>query len=439
MIRSRSQRARVIGQALVGLSMLATAAAASAQDTAAVPLTVSGAVERALAQSHRLAEARAREEGALAAVESRRAAERPMLTVSGGYTRTNHVDEFGVPQPDGALRIIYPDIPDNYFTRASLQWPIYTGGRSNALIRAAEAESRASAAEIDVARADLRLEVIRAYWALVTASETVRVVQEGLARADAHLRDVRSRFDNGLIPPNEVSAVEAQRARQEMQLIEARNVRRSVLEDLRRLTGIESDIVTADALAGDSAPVTSAPERAELDAIQQRIAAADERVAAIEAARRPAIAFNGAVDYANPNPRIFPRQDVWRSSWELGINASWTVWDGGRTDADAAEAAAAARALRAREAELTSVIATDVRQRQLDLDSARASLEAANAAVASAAETRRVLGERFDVGVATSTDVLDAQMVLLQAELDRTRALANIRLAEARLARALGR
>jgi outer membrane protein len=439
MIRSRSQRARVIGQALVGLSMLATAAAASAQDTAAVPLTVSGAVERALAQSHRLAEARAREEGALAAVESRRAAERPMLTVSGGYTRTNHVDEFGVPQPDGALRIIYPDIPDNYFTRASLQWPIYTGGRSNALIRAAEAESRASAAEIDVARADLRLEVIRAYWALVTASETVRVVQEGLARADAHLRDVRSRFDNGLIPPNEVSAVEAQRARQEMQLIEARNVRRSVLEDLRRLTGIESDIVTADALAGDSAPVTGAPERAELDAIQQRIAAADERVAAIEAARRPAIAFNGAVDYANPNPRIFPRQDVWRSSWELGINASWTVWDGGRTDADAAEAAAAARALRAREAELTSVIATDVRQRQLDLDSARASLEAANAAVASAAETRRVLGERFDVGVATSTDVLDAQMVLLQAELDRTRALANIRLAEARLARALGR
>jgi outer membrane protein len=439
MIRSRSQRARVIGQALVGLSMLATAAAASAQDTAAVPLTVSGAVERALAQSHRLAEARAREEGALAAVESRRAAERPMLTVSGGYTRTNHVDEFGVPQPDGALRIIYPDIPDNYFTRASLQWPIYTGGRSNALIRAAEAESRATAAEIDVARADLRLEAIRAYWALVTASETVRVVQEGLARADAHLRDVRSRFDNGLIPPNEVSAVEAQRARQEMQLIEARNVRRSVLEDLRRLTGIESDIVTADALAGDSAPVTGAPERAELDAIQQRIAAADERVAAIEAARRPAIAFNGAVDYANPNPRIFPRQDVWRSSWELGINASWTVWDGGRTDADAAEAAAAARALRAREAELTSVIATDVRQRQLDLDSARASLEAANAAVASAAETRRVLGERFDVGVATSTDVLDAQMVLLQAELDRTRALANIRLAEARLARALGR
>jgi outer membrane protein TolC len=40
--------------------------------------------------------------------------------------------------------------------------------------------------------------------------------------------------------------------------------------------------------------------------------------------------------------------------------------------------------------------------------------------------------------VATSTEVLDAQMALLQAELDRTRALAGIRLAEARLSRALG-
>jgi len=42
-------------------------------------------------------------------------------------------------------------------------------------------------------------------------------------------------------------------------------------------------------------------------------------------------------------------------------------------------------------------------------------------------------------GVATSTDVLDAQVAVLQAALDRTQAVANARLAEARLARALGR
>jgi outer membrane protein TolC len=50
-----------------------------------------------------------------------------------------------------------------------------------------------------------------------------------------------------------------------------------------------------------------------------------------------------------------------------------------------------------------------------------------------------VVGERFTAGVATNTEVLDAQLALLQAELDRTRAIASARLASARLERALGR
>jgi outer membrane protein len=144
-------------------------------------------------------------------------------------------------------------------------------------------------------------------------------------------------------------------------------------------------------------------------------------------------------DYANPNPRIFPRADTWRTYWELGVVASWNLWDGGRVDADVAEAVAAQKAIRERQAELDLQIATEVRQRQLDLDSARASLSAATDGARSAAEARRVVAERFNVGVATTTEVLDAQVALLQAELDRTRALASIRLAEARLDRALGR
>jgi outer membrane protein TolC len=130
---------------------------------------------------------------------------------------------------------------------------------------------------------------------------------------------------------------------------------------------------------------------------------------------------------------------MWQTSWEIGIAGTWTLWDGGRADADAAEAQAAARALRSRQLDLNRVIDTDVRQRQLDLHSARAAVTASDAAVTAAAEARRVVNERFTVGVATSTELLDAHLALLQAELDRTRALASIRLAEARLDRALGR
>jgi outer membrane protein TolC len=50
-----------------------------------------------------------------------------------------------------------------------------------------------------------------------------------------------------------------------------------------------------------------------------------------------------------------------------------------------------------------------------------------------------VLAERYRAGVATSAEVLDAEVAALEAELERTRALANVRLAEAALERAVGR
>jgi outer membrane protein TolC len=73
------------------------------------------------------------------------------------------------------------------------------------------------------------------------------------------------------------------------------------------------------------------------------------------------------------------------------------------------------------------------------VDSNRAAIEAAAAGVKSATEARRVVGERFRAGVATTTDVLDAELAVLQAELDFTRAHANTRVALARLDRAAGR
>jgi outer membrane protein TolC len=426
------------------IGVLLWAATAAAQPAA--PLTLEDAIARAIEASHRLAEARAREQGALAAVEIRRAGERPTVNVTGSYTRTNHVEEFGVPQPDGRLRIIYPDIPDNYFARSSFQWPIFTFGRTDMLERAAEAEARAVAAEIDVARADLRLEVTRAYWALVTADESVSVLQGALERANAHLRDIKAMFDQGLVPPNEVSSVEAQRSRQQMQLIEAQNVRASVLEELRRLTGLPGAEITIPPLPPTLAPAPAASfgepgalNRAERRALLERITAAEELKKAAETGRKPTIAANGGVDYANPNPRIFPRKGEWQESWDLSVNVNWPIWDGGRSKAEAAQAAAMATATRERLADLDALIALDVRQRQLDIASAKAAIAAAEDAVRSAQEARRVVDERFRVGVATNTEVLDAQVALLQAELDRTRAIANLRLAEARLDRALGR
>jgi outer membrane protein TolC len=277
----------------------------------------------------------------------------------------------------------------------------------------------------------------------------VSVLDQSLVRSRAHLNDVRARLTAGLVPPNEVAAAEALESRQRMLSIEAANQRAMMSAELARLIGvdlgqaIEPDAAlelaappgaTADALSAEARS-----QRHERTALQQRIEAAGLQERAALAGLRPAVAVTGGVDYGRPNPRIFPRSDTWNESWDAGISVAWSLWDGGRARAEARQAAGAATAARQRLAEFDSVLSLELRQRLLEIDSGRAAVGAAADAVRAATEARRVVSERYSAGVVTQTEVLDADVALLQAELDRTRALAGVRFAEARLARAAGR
>lgn len=439
-------------RALIAIAVCSVCNAALAQPAAPVRITLDEAIQQGLAASERLAELNAREAGARATVASRDAADRPIVAAQAGYTRTNHVDEFAIAVPGQPPRVVYPDIPDNYRARLDLQWPIYTGGRVDALDRAARADADAAAEDVAAARADLRLEITRAFWALVTADETTRVLQRSLEAIDAQVSALQARFSQGLIPPNDVSAAEAQRAHQRLLALQASNQRAIAEADLRRVTGndtpgrLEPDPASAAALPLPAAQVeevaaliaTALHARPERRALEQRVAAAGQQVFAAAAAWKPQIAIGGGYDYARPNPRIFPRTTDWRTSWDASVSVSWTLWDGGRRAADRAFAVANQAALRARAADLDRTLTFEVRQRRLEFDSSLAAISAADEEVRAAGDAERAVGERYRAGVATSTDVLDAQVARLEAELDRTRAVADARLAQARLARATG-
>jgi outer membrane protein TolC len=202
------------------------------------------------------------------------------------------------------------------------------------------------------------------------------------------------------------------------------------------------DPAAAAAPSGADAPalVTEAlGQRPELAASAARSSGIEARLDAIAATRKPTVAFASGYDWARPNPRIFPRQEKWEDSFDITLNVSWQLWDSGRAKADRAEAVANQAALAELRRDVETQIAADVRKRALDLATSRAALTPAGLAVTAAVETRRVVNDRFEAGVATTLDVLDAQLAQMQAELERTRVLADIRLAEARLARVVGR
>src|SRR4030095_3347946 len=109
------------------------------------------------------------------------------------------------------------------------------------------------AADRRAAEGDARLDVMRAYWTLATARESEKVLVESLARTDAWVEDVKARVDSGLSPPSDVQSAQAQRARQYVRLLQARNEASLAQLDLARLIG---------APAGASIHLTSPVEQA---------------------------------------------------------------------------------------------------------------------------------------------------------------------------------
>jgi outer membrane protein TolC len=182
----------------------------------------------------------------------------------------------------------------------------------------------------------------------------------------------------------------------------------------------------------------AAAQRPERQALVAREASTRASAQAAGAATRPQVAALAGIEPARPNARFVPRADTWNTSWDLGVNVTWSVFDSGRARAQEAAALAQAQAIHDELQDFDRGVEVEVRQRLLDIEAARASLDAAGEAVSAAAEARRVVGERFAVGVATSTDVLTADVALLQAQLDRTRWSTALRTAEARLLRTVG-
>ena len=382
----------------------------------ACALSLEEAQDRAVAASHRLAEARARAAPAEAAVAVREAADRPIV----GTRRRLHAHEprrlsSSFPGPGGSAASLYPDVPNNYRHAGSI-----CSGRSTTAAgptrwsaprgRRPRRRPPTSAA----AQADLRLEVARAFWALVTARATVAVLDRSLARAQANVDDVRERLNAGLVPPNEVASAEAQESRQRMLLIETRNQRDLSSAELARLIG--EDVLQPIEPAADARAVERrrrlrrcqelvarrASTRDERRALEQRIEAAEEQVRRRRrAAAGPRSRSPAAFDYARPNPRIFPRADRWDESWDAGV-CGHLVALGRRPRARRSGPGRTRRRCGARSGSRSSTrcVALEVRQRLLEIDSGRAAVAAADDAVRAATEARRVVAERYQAGVA---------------------------------------
>jgi outer membrane protein TolC len=421
--------------------------AAGAEETA-VRLSLGEAIERAQRSSARLAQLRSLETAAAAGVRVARAGRFPLIDVGASYTRNSDVPELTLAVPGAGTRTLFPNIPDNLRARAGLSFPLYTGGRVGSAISAAESQRTAAENDVTGGTADLVLEVSTAYWSLVTARESARVLSEAVTSFEAHLGDARNRQEQGMVARNELLAVQVERDRAELSRLQPASAAEVANANLLRLLDLPgaTRVEPVEPLAAPATPavetetlVAAAFEhRPELMAVRARARAAEAAVRVARAASLPQAGLTAGYDYARPNTRVLPLVAEWQGTWSVSASVAWTVFDGRRTSAAAAEAEARAQALRDQLKDLEGRLRLEVTTRALELGTAQAAVVVAERNLEAAKENLRVSQDRYREGVIASSDLLDAETALLRAGLDRTAAVTQVHMARASLARASG-
>ncbi|MGD8816536.1 MAG: TolC family protein [Acidobacteriota bacterium] len=398
-------------------------------------------------RSPRLGQFRARIDLATAGLEGAKSGRMPTLHGVASYSRWSNVTPWTI-EMGGVPTVVYPNLPNNATFELSGSVPLYTGGRVEAEEEAAEHDISAATHDVATATADLGLQVTRSYWELSRAISQEQVLAESIEAFDAFLVDARNREELGLAARNEVLAVQTERDRAELRRVLAEsNVavlqdRLATLLDLPVGSRVEpTDELDVSAAGADlDSLVTSAFEqRPERQAALQRIAAAEAKLASAQALGKPVVAANGNLRYLNPNRREVPPAYGFGFNWDVTVGVTYDFFDGGKRDAAAATRVAEAEVARRELQEIDRTIRSEVVESYQRLAAARAGVDVAQQAIASAEENTRVTIDLYDEGLARYSDRLDAQVAELRSRLELTEALVEVALARATLDRAVGR
>ncbi|OGD22083.1 MAG: hypothetical protein A2W03_05510 [Candidatus Aminicenantes bacterium RBG_16_63_16] len=422
------------------------------------PLALEAAVAAGIEASPALHASLMRAESASAKAREIAAGRLPSFKLGGGYTRLSEIPPFAVSLP------LFPNpivVSQNYFNSFSLrlgvQQPLFTGFRLQAGEESARLLEQSAGQDLEKDRAEFVFHVKSAYWGLARAREFEKVIDENILQVGEHLKDVRAFFDQGLLTKNDVLRAELELSNAELMKIDARNAAEIALTTLNSLIGwpLDTDVELTSSPGDSPQPGTEAAggqvragdrpqveealgRRPELKSAELRIRASEQGVKAARAGYYPQVFLAGNYYYLRPNPRLLPALDKFRGTWDVGISVSFDIWNWGQTRSQAEQARAQlAQARDAREL-LEDRAILEITQSRLNLARALDKIKLAGLTVTQAEENLRVTRERFKQGVALSVDVLDADVALLRAQVNRTQAAIDLELARASLDKAMG-
>jgi len=339
---------------------------------------------------------------------------------------------------------------NDYRASLNVSYEIDLWGRLRTSAGAARADLLASEAASDAVRLLLAAEVARSYFALRAFDERVELTRRTVALRDDALRLQQKRSEGGLISGFELRQLEAEAASVRAQLPPLERDRELEEAALSVLLGRSPKAIYEGAIArasgGSQAPGAAVlPEgmpselllrRPDLVEAEQRLIAANARVASARAAFFPSIALTGAL--GSESAALAALFSGPAGMWTLAASLAQPIFAGERLQAERAASEARERQALAQYQRAIQTAFREVREALAAQARARESHEAESQRVKALTETLRLARLRYEHGLASQLDVLDAERGLLAAEALQIEALRAQRAAVADLYRALG-
>ncbi|MDH4320374.1 MAG: TolC family protein [Desulfobulbaceae bacterium] len=404
--------------------------------------TVRQAVRFALESSPDSRIIRQRIDAARALVQQTRAAFYPRIGVSGQYSQTdNPMYSFGNILTQGefnqAINFNDPGRTDDLNLSANIEYRLYNGGRDLAGLSAAKAGAEAATNDYQALQGRLGFEVVRAFFSIVQAEETVQSRQSQMDAINASLAVAKARFEEGVLLRSELLNLKVQEANARENLIVARHGLELAKRGFNNLLGLKGGDVRLDPLQDQAvtppadAGYTGRPELQGIDAL---IRAASARLRQAEGNRYPtADAFA-----SYQTDKGYDSLHGSGNSWLAGVRLNYTLFEGNRSGALVAEARSRLNEAREQNRKLDLAIALEVEQARLALIQAEERLAVTGKMAELALENAQINRERFKEGVVLSADLIEVENRLTDARVHQTQAKAGRRIAIADLRRAMG-
>ncbi|WP_310476357.1 TolC family protein [Sandarakinorhabdus sp.] len=302
--------------------------------------------------------------------------------------------------------------------------PLYSGGQISATQNAARAGIREAEAGVADTGQSLALQLVQAYFGQQLAAAVLAVRTDARAGLDRHYQDARKLEQQGFASRAQVLQAQVARDDAERDYQKAGN-------DLATATAYLANLLHSDAEVLPTTPLFIVS--AQMEPLDDFVASAEARhpqvgrlgalgdqaregVRIQQAKQRPQVYLFGQYDL-NRRESLFTEPD-----YIYGIGLKYTFL----SSADRGQQVKAARAMQAAaEAGLRQVkidLATATTRAYNDLDTARSQYLLLDSSLAASAEHLRLQQLSFREGLATSLDVIDAQLRLSGARVQRVQA-----------------